>query len=447
MSAYPAPAEMLHPFDASGIGAWTRRDATHLLWRTGFGATGQEIDAAFEAGPLATVERLVTKQSETSEFAAAEELLRTAALQSDNIGDLKAWWLYRCLHSGNPLAEKMTLFWHNHFATANSKVKSVRHMTDQNDQMRRHALGDFGALLQGMAKDVAMLIWLDSNDNRKRAPNENFARELMELFSLGVGAYSEEDIKQAARAFTGWHVRQDRFWFDRLQHDDGVKTVFGRRGAFDGAEIVELCLQQQACPRFLATKLLTSFVVPEPDEAMVERLAQRIRAHEFAFDRVMRDLLASKLFFSAGARHTIIKSPIDLVIGADRTLGVSPKLQATIGLLADLGQDLFEPPTVKGWEGGRQWINSATLLTRANFAAELTGGDRFGVMTDIDDLLGEVDRESTVDACVELLLARDLDPKVRDQLGLYVRNANGPRDQRSRGLVHLVLTMPEYQLM
>jgi uncharacterized protein (DUF1800 family) len=437
----------LAPFDPQAHGGWTRRLATHLLWRTGYGATAAEIAQAADDGLEKTLDRLLTRQEESDEFRATEPLLRRIAHDTGNVADLKAWWLYRMLYSANPLVEKMAFFWHNHFATAYSKVQSVEHMAAQNDLFRREAVGDFRALLHGMARDVAMLIWLDGNANRKRQPNENFARELMELFSLGEGNYTEEDIKQAARAFTGWHVRANEFWFNRTQHDEGQKTVFGRSGNFDGGEVVELCLEQPACPRFLASKLLRDFVMPGASDERVDQLAGRIRAHNFAFTPVLRELFGSRLFYSDEVRQALIKSPLDLVAGAQRTLGCRANLQATVPLLAELGQNLFEPPTVKGWEGGRLWINSAMLLKRANFAAELVAGGRFGPIAEPTAERTSQDPQTLVSSSVELLLARDLDSEASQRLTDYVREARGEREERRRGLIHLIMTMPEFQLM
>jgi len=275
-----------------------------------------------------------------------------------------------------------------------------------------------------MTKDVAMLIWLDGNANRKRQANENFAREVLELFSLGEGNYSEADIKQAARAFTGWHVRADKFWFNERQHDYGSKTVFGRTGKFDGADIIDLSLEQKACPRFIAFKLLRTFVLDQPTEAHITALAARIQEHDFAMRPVIRELFSSKLFFSTEARHTIIKSPLELVLGACRALEVRPNLKEVNRVCGQLGQSIFEPPTVKGWEGGRLWINSASLLQRNNFAMALLEG-KMGSMA-------EPSKKAT--HYRELLLAREVS-------GL--REFEG-EPQR---LVHLMMTLPEFQLI
>jgi uncharacterized protein (DUF1800 family) len=354
------------------------------------------------------------------------------------------------LNSANPLVEKMSLLWHSHFATSNAKVQSVPHMAAQNDLIRTHALGGFRQLLHGMARDVAMLVWLDGNANRKRQPNENFAREVMELFSLDVGHYTEQDIKEAARAFSGWQVRDGKFWFNPLQHDSGNKTVFGKTGNLDGDDVVDLCLAQEACPRFLAFKILRTFVVPSPDAGLIDGLAQRIRFHDYAIAPVLRELFGSQLFFSPESRNAIIKSPVELVLGAYRSLESHPNLAAAVPLLAGLGQDILEPPTVKGWDGGRLWISSTSMLHRANFVAELVTGNRLGTIADPERSIAQLALDHP-EACVrhygDLLLNRDLEPDVIARLAGYTSQAQGTRDQRIRGVIQLIMTMPEFQLV
>lgn len=440
------PAKLLTPY-MDGKTTWTRRDAAHLLWRVQFGATHDEVEQAHRAGLEATVRQLTTPRVESASFERTAKTLRHAAEVSNNIRDLKTWWLFRMLQSANPLVEKMTLLLHNHFATSFAKVKEVIPMAAQNDSMRQYALGSFRTLLQAMARDVAMLVWLDSNDNRKRAPNENFARELMELFSLGIGNYTEKDIKEAAKAFTGWHVREGHFWFDKNQHDFGTKTVFGKTANLDGGEVVDLCLSQDACPRFLASKILRMFLTHQPDRTATEALAQCIRQHDYNLAPVLQVFLQSKLFFASTYRHALIKSPLDVVLGTFRALETRPNLQAATELLAALGQDIFEPPTVKGWEGGRLWINSALMLQRTNFAADLFE-DKYGTAYDPERTLNRhrlVDSNKIVHYYLDLLLARDVDDGiVRD---LAKAHANQTDKKRAvRELVHMVLALPEYQL-
>jgi uncharacterized protein (DUF1800 family) len=449
MSDKLTAGEALRLYDPA-TGSWTRQEATHLLWRLQYGATHAEIEAAVPAGLQKTLDRLLTPQAEAPQFDSAEQLLRRTAFDTGNITDLKAWWLFRMLNSANPLVEKLSLLWHSHFATSYAKVQSVPLMAAQNDLIRRFALDNFRPLLHGMSRDVAMLIWLDGNANRKRQPNENFAREVMELFSLGVGNYTEKDIKEAARAFSGWHVREGKFWFHALQHDTSSKTVFGKSGDFDGNDIVDLCLAQPACPRFLAYKLLRTFVVADPGADIIDALAQRIRFHDFGFAPVMRELCSSQLFFSATARAALIKSPLELVLGAYRTLGSQPKLATAIPVLATLGQDIFEPPTVKGWDGGRLWISSASMLQRANFVSELVTGNRLGAIAEPDKTATALVLDTPVSVVrhyASLLLNRDLEPEVESRLVGYLNQSLGNRDERIRGVLQLIMTMPEYQLV
>lgn len=437
----------LQPWRPGTDGEWTSREATHLLWRSGFGASPAEIDRAVKDGLNDTLDRLLAPDTDAQQFDDTQRLLRGIAIDTQSVTDLKAWWLFRMQHVISPLQEKMTLLWHNHFATSYAKVQSVDHMLAQNDLLRTHALGNFRELLHGMARDVAMLIWLDGNANRKRHPNENFAREVMELFSLGVGNYSERDIAEAARAFTGWHVRRNEFWLNRIQHDTGIKTVLGQRGDFDGSDIIDICLDQQACPRFLALKLLRTFVVDRPDDAQLEVLATRITHHKYQMTPVIRELLGSRMFFDAAARGSLIKCPIELVIGTYRTLGVSAHLPNTVPVLADLGQDVFEPPSVKGWEGGRQWISSTTLLKRTDFATRLMRDESLTSDDKVPEGIVEfADQPEFVEAATELLLAGRVPQEMRASLDSVRQQTAGSAADRQRAILHTVMTLPEYQL-
>ena len=447
MTAAPVPP-ILRPYASTS--AWTEMEAAHLFRRAGWNADVASIRRAAADGLNSTLTRILEVQDETDEFRETSELLYGVARETGNIDDLKAWWLYRMTYSANGLAEKMTVFWHNRFATSYAKVRSVEHMANQHSLIRQHALGSFRELLHGMTRDVAMLIWLDGNANRKRHPNENFARELMELFSLDVGNYSERDIQEAARAFSGWHVRNDRFWFNRLQHDNGPKTVLGKTGNWDGQDVVELCLAQPACPRFLARRLYQTFVAQEVPEAVLVALAQRIREHDYQLRPVLRELLGSELFFAPAARHALIKSPLDLVVGSLRGLEVRPNLNNAVRVLRDMGQDVFEPPTVKGWEGGRLWISSATMLQRANLAADLAYRERYGKLDGflrMPDGQKDLGDESVCDFYARILLGRDPEPSLQQRLVDYFQKLQGQRETKVRHLIHLVMTLPEYQLM
>lgn len=427
-------------------GDWGSDEAAHLLGRAQFGFTPTELDQAAAAGLRDSVNQLLSSRPEQHEFQQAESALRKTALATGEVADLKIWWLYRMWSSANPVLEKMSLFWHNHFATSFDKVRSVSQMLAQNELIRANGLGNFKQLLHGMARDTAMLVWLDGNANRKRRPNENFAREIMELFALGVGNYTEKDIQEAARAFTGWHVREGAFWFNQLQHDDSPKTVLGSTGNFDGTAIVNLCLAQAACPRFLAMKLLKTYVCPEPTPAMIDSLAARIRVHDFDMAAVVRELFASQLFFDPAHRRTIIKSPLDLVVGSLRSLAATVKWPPVSRLLANLGQDVFQPPSVKGWEGGRLWINSSTILLRTNFATELASSDQLATLSTTVLDGAEGDGQVVLNRIERLLLSGIINPSLHEDLASHYKRAEGNAVQKLRSTLQLVLSLPEYQL-
>ncbi|HEY8506382.1 MAG TPA: DUF1800 domain-containing protein, partial [Gemmataceae bacterium] len=276
----------------------------------------------------------------------------------------------------------MTLFWHNHFATSIAKVRLPLLMRDQNLLLREHALGKFGPLVQAVSKDPAMLVWLDSNSNVKGKPNENYARELMELFTLGVGNYTERDVREAARAFTGWHTNvnpqagfnindprfKPAFTFQRALHDDGEKTVLGRTGKWDGDDVVRIVLGQPACARFIARKFYRDFVgeAVAPPDALIEPLADCFRKSDYDIADLLKTVLRSRHFYSDFAYRQRVKSPAEYVVGLLRGLGAELPAEAP-GLslpaaMQELGQTLFAPPSVKGWDGGGAWLNTATLL-------------------------------------------------------------------------------------
>jgi uncharacterized protein (DUF1800 family) len=439
--------ELSKPFDAYDVtSGWTHREASHLLSRVQFGFTPDELERATSEGMDATIKRLTEIQPESTDFSRAEASLHQAAVSTGSIDNLKIWWLYRMRYSANPLTEKLTLFWHNHFATSNSKVNSVSLMLRQNELIRTNASGDFKQLLHGMSRDTAMLIWLDGNANRKRHPNENFAREIMELFALGVGNYTERDIQEAARAFTGWHVRDGQFWMHELQHDGSPKTVFGKTGSYDGNDIVNLCLEQPTCPRFLATKLARTFVCPNPSQEMIEQLANRIRHHDLNMKPVIREIFSSKWFYLEENRQILIKSPLEFVLGTLRILTEPIRWTGVIKVLADLGQNIFEPPSVKGWEGGRLWITSSSILQRANFATELTTTNQFGPLSETVRHISSEPGDAIVNQLGRWLLSDRLDDSIRQELLKFHVSAEGTADEKFRGVLQLILALPEFQL-
>ena len=274
----------------------------------------------------------------------------------------------------SPLTERMTLFWHNHFTSSQQKVRYAQLMFRQNALLREHALGNFATLLHAASKDPAMIIYLDSATNRKDKPNENFAREVMELFTLGEGHYTEADIREAARAFTGWSLEQDTVEFRNrpFLHDFGEKTVLGQRGRFDGDEVLDILLAQPRSAEFIVGKLWREFVSPDPDAAEVRRIAAAFRDSRYDIRTALCELLLSPLFWQEDHRAVLVKSPVEFVVGSLRQFDLPVDDAASLSMvMAGLGQNLFAPPNVKGWPGGEAWINSATLLARKQFVERL----------------------------------------------------------------------------
>jgi uncharacterized protein (DUF1800 family) len=452
------------PYHPSKEAPWNLQRVGHLYRRAAFGANQAELQAGLKAGPEALIAQLLKGKPGLTEFdAEMEPLARNIARYNDAI-HLRAWWLARMLHSPHPLQEKITLFWHNHFATSYAKVQSARFMLGQYELMRRHALGSFSELLREMSSDPAMLIWLDGRDSKKGNPNENYAREIMELFSLGVGHYTEKDIREAARAFTGWEIQGMNAIFNARQHDDGAKTVLGQTGRWKAGDIVRLCLEQKAAASFIVGKLYR-FLVSEtatPRPELLEPLAEQFRNSGYDFGALVRTMLSSNLFFSPPAYRTRIKSPVDFVLNIVRGLEGQVGTTALAQSLEQLGQNLFSPPSVKGWDGGRSWLNGQTLLFRQNLALALisTEDARFGRRCDPAVLVRKYNKTTdadTVDFFLGLFLQGEVSAETRAHLLAYQRRSQrlsvpvywteqDAVDQRVRSLCHLVLTLPEFQL-
>ncbi len=392
-AALPQPAQALNA-----------ADARHLLARSGFAATPGGIQALAPmsredavAQLLATLRReaVTPAPAWAAEWTPARpaglseaERLALRDTRREEARDLKAWWLREMLATPSPLTEVMTLFWHNHFTSSLSKVKVPTLLYRQNLLLRRHATGNFGDLLRAVARDPAMLIYLDNARSRKEAPNENFARELLELFTLGEGRYGEADLKQAARAFTGWSVDPARgnFIFRRRWHDDGAKEILGRRGAFGGDDVIDLLLARPETAELIVAKLWRQFISESPDPAEVVRLAALFRDSGYEMTPLLRALFTSEAFWAAENRGRLVRSPVDLVVGTLRLFDLPLRGDGKAGhdlawLTRRLGQDLFEPPDVKGWPGGTAWITSASLLDRQALIARVTGAEAGAEMT------------------------------------------------------------------
>jgi uncharacterized protein (DUF1800 family) len=367
-------------------------DARHLLNRAGFGAAPTEVAAYARLSRTEAVECLLATTRTVAQTPppawVSEPILPPRELRAMSPEsrkafiageirrglDLRGWWITEMATTPSQLTERMTLFWHNHFVSSQRKVRYARFMYEQNVLLRRHATASFAALLHAVGKDPAMVIYLDSAQNRKSQPNENFAREVMELFTLGEGHYTEHDIREAARAFTGWSIDVDAgaFKYRRLIHDNGRKTVLGRSGNFDGDDVLDILLAQPATAEFVVAKMWREFVSPEPDPAEVRRIAAAFRGARYDVKTALRRLFLSEAFWAEANRATLVKSPVDLVVGTVRQFDVEygdPALFAMV--TAQLGQNLFSPPNVRGWPGGEAWINSSTLLARKTFIERL----------------------------------------------------------------------------
>jgi uncharacterized protein (DUF1800 family) len=417
----PGPAAWQGDLAPIAANDWSYDRAAHLLGRAGFGGTPEEIAALAAMTPEQAVAHLVDYEAvpndglpafEPSDIhdpglvdfppsrpATTELAKRTGAALGVKVKPsgnrplqpvvdkffywLRAsmletrrvayWWADRMLNTRRPLEEKMTLFWHGHFATSEDKVRDVRKMLRQNETFRQNATGDFRELLVATAQDPAMLYFLDAGVNVKGAPNENFAREIMELFTMGVGHYGEADIREAARAFTGWNADDLTFVVHPAQHDDGAKSFLGQTGAFDGAEVIDIVLQQPATADFIAGKLYRYLVREDLDPALQAQLGDVLRDADYQLKPLLRTMLLSKDFYSPASMGAHIKSPVELIVSTYKKLGAHavPGIPDFNEASAAMGQALFWPPTVAGWAQGRSWITPGLLLERGNFALEV----------------------------------------------------------------------------
>ena len=445
------PAWAWEPFQPSAKTPWDLRAAAHLFRRAGFGASRQELNEAVNKQPADVVADLVGAVEPESFQSQMKSLVR-AALAGGDVRSLSAQWTYRMLMTPAPLLEKMTLFWHGHFATSGSKVENAVLMQQQNDLLRQHALGDFGELLLKISQDPAMLIYLDSVSNRKAHPNENYAREIMELFALGEGNYTEKDIRELARCFTGWEIKRNKFRFNRYQHDTGTKTVLGKTGKLSGEDGVAIVAAQEHAPQFIVKKLISFFVMDEPvaTDNLIRPLAEKLRADKMIIAPTVKRILSSNLFFSETARARKLRSPVEVGIGFLRSLNGTTDSYKLANSLEQLGQGLYFPPSVKGWDGGRTWINSSTLLGRANLIRRMLDGDhtRFAKQTIAEYLKeNDVDDAASIIGFLETnLFAVRLSDDAKQKVLQSDASAQGDALKRTKDVVHMLCTLPEFQL-
>ncbi len=488
--------------------------ARHLLLRAGFGGGPGRIAELHQAGPDAAVRSLIdaalqpqpatdpgidpdvirppTPEEEATfirarrdnDEAARSEVRRIInerqAQDRRMIGDLRRWWLGLMIDTKAPLRENLVLLWHSHFASRHRNVRDSYLMYQQNRTFREHAAGSFADLARAVVRDPVMLKFLNNDQNNKRKPNENLAREFMELFTLGEGNYTEKDIKQGARALTGYGVDDNDFAFREARHDDAKKTVLGESGKLDGDGFVDVLLDQPACPRYIALKLYRYFVadvsdyldqVPAPNREVVLRMAVMLRKNGYQIVPVLEMLFKSRHFYDPAIVGQKIKSPAQLVVGTAVTLGTpgAPGTPGTpgaptrsLGTLNDgmniMGQSLFDPPSVAGWSGGRDWINTSTLFTRQNVCVYLiTGKDPRKEKWSRDQLgydpmpliagVNHQDPVAVVDHVVGFMLGDHTPAQRREPLYAFMRDrSKGVTRDSLVALLTLVTAMPEYQL-
>jgi uncharacterized protein (DUF1800 family) len=360
------------PVDRAGSFRFETQHALHLLRRAGFGGSSAEVNRCVEQGLEKTLASLF-KPSQADEFETeAQAMIRTALVLGDT-DQLADWWLYRMVHDPFALREKATLFWHGHFCTSRDKVPDSRLLLAQNDLLRRHALGSFPALVKDISRDPAMLIYLDSTENQKSRPNENYARELLELFCLGLGNYTERDIKELARCFTGWEVRRQRFRFSSSAHDTGEKTLFNQRTSLGGDEAIEIVLQQPAAARYIAERLIRFYCTHDPlPHAVVHDLGRILTENQWQLEPTLAVMFSSQFFFSPRVMQRQVASPVSWTIAWLKSLERSVDFRVLRNALGAMGQVPLEPPNVKGWPGGAKWIDPARIAARIQWVQHLS---------------------------------------------------------------------------
>jgi uncharacterized protein (DUF1800 family) len=373
------------PYAPDAKAPWNLKRVVHLHRRAGFAASWDELQRDLKDGPEKSLDRLLKDEAKThtpADFAATAEVLGDAAATASEINRLKAAWFYRMVFGPDPVGERLTLMWHDHFATGYAKVRSVPAMRHQNDTFRKHARARFPDLLNPAVREPALLVYLDAPANRKGHPNENLARELMELFTLGIGHYTEADVKEAARCLTGWNVEDETFVETPARHDEDEKTVLGKSGRWTGTDLVNQLVGHPATAERLAGKLVKTFFGEGacPPEARKE-LAAGLREHELGVGWAVGVILRSRLFFADANIRTRVTAPAEFTAAAVRALGLFDPAPSTLAMAdwsARMGQDLFDPPNVGGWPGGRAWVSSRALIARANYAAALVEGPNAG---------------------------------------------------------------------
>ena len=452
---------------------WTREAAAHLLRRAGFGGTPAEIDDLYARGLAGAVARLV--DYEAIDVAAYEQALTAKNYNLTNFRGLQQWFLDRMAFSPRPLEEKMTYFWNLHWTSGIAKVRGVTLMHNQNKTERQYALGRFDDLVVKISQDPAMLVWLDNALNRAGRPNENYGRELMELFCLGIGYYTEDDVREVSRALTGWTVQNYRqadqynsatFVDNPAFHDAGIKTILGRTGNWNGYDAIRIILEAadaegSVSGRFIGAKLWSFFAYEYAPPHVVAELRDAYVSSGRSIREVVRAIFLHPEFYEAHTRKTWVRSPVEYAVASVRMAEATTDFATASNSLSGMGQVLFNPEDAKGWDWGTAWMNTGTLFARATMANTLcTNRGATGTRLDPSRLLAGRDA-STADKVVDILADRfnvaDVSASVRLSWIEYMNaNDDGSRgtwtnttanvDKKVRGLVHLMLTSPAFQL-
>ena len=469
----------------------------HLLRRASFGATRSEVERRLEDGYEATVESLLNP---ASEYALPDDLIRRYHVdQSDlrNGNAAGAHWVYRMATTPNPLEEKMALLWHRVFATAATKLIQARMVVNQVDMFRKCGMGNFRDLLVNLSRDPGMLMWLDNQDNHKDSINENYGREILELFSMGVGNYTEDDIKECARAFTGWSVVNPdymsikmrnntarpygyiawQFNYDEEDHDHGDKRFLGEIGDFNGEDVVDIICRQEATPRFIARHLYHFFVADEApvpqwpyedprDPDAIDLMTQAYFDSGYEISAMLRAMFNADFFKDESVRFARIKSPAEMVVGTLRLAGglelPSMETYAAAAVCSQMGQALYAPPSVEGWQGGSDWINTGAYVHRVNFASKILGNPNKpglrALIAEVQDAAqdGALSPDALVDACLDAIGPMPVLDSTREGLTDYASKwgdltfdtEQDAADAESKIIIMLQLaaTTQEYQL-
>ena len=450
-AAKPAdPAWAWTPYEPSDRRPWNLAGAAHLLRRAGFGPTWDELQRALAAGPQPAVDALIKPKADVDSFNREYDHNEAVVARSGSAEPLRAWWLRRMIDTPHPLLEKMTLFWHDFFAASGAKVTRGSIMQQHVQLLRAKALGKFPTLLRAIAGDPAMLISLGAETNRKVTPNEQFARQLLDRYTVGPGNYSAADVREAARALTGWGVRRFRTCYVDRDHDGGTKTVLGNTGKLTDEDLIRITARHPDTARNIVKRLYRWFIseADEPNNALIAPLAESF-GKDFNVAQLVSTMLRSNLFFSPAAYRSRIKRPVEFALSIVRGLEGNVATLPLAEHLADLGENLFYPPTASGWAGGRHWVNRATLIGRANLATALAAGS--GAYGGKLDPAATARRHGCSDATsaqrflVDLFIQPDKDDGLADTLRKHAP-ADGDLSHRLRQFADMVVTLPEFQL-